>query len=322
MPPLIAKGWRESADKTPQHKYDIAITDYYIPLISEALLAYLDSLPIEDSIAHAKTTTLTKAEDDSESDSEDKMPPAPYGETAAESKAWKAKFISSVIAYLAVKGDSSQLNDTLQAATTDGYLAGLWGASQQLGATSFPDTQVGKYAETLDWANGWRAGNIDAALKVADGGLAALLDNVGVTIKDPATGLGIENSVLNSIGNKLATGLTQGLPPAAIARTIETDIGSTWRAEVIAQTEVSRAINSASVDTYSYNGVTEYSIVLSDDACDDCQGVADSAPYDVDTAEGLVPVHPNCRCSVEPLVSGASDNVDYSTNNALSDGEQ
>lgn len=34
-----------------------------------------------------------------------------------------------------------------------------------------------------------------------------------------------------------------------------------------------------------------------DDVCDVCQEISDSGPYDLDTAEALIPAHPNCRCA-------------------------
>ena len=37
-----------------------------------------------------------------------------------------------------------------------------------------------------------------------------------------------------------------------------------------------------------------------DDVCPICQDIADDGPYKLDTARGLIPAHPNCRCTFVP----------------------
>jgi hypothetical protein len=37
-----------------------------------------------------------------------------------------------------------------------------------------------------------------------------------------------------------------------------------------------------------------------DDVCDVCEETSDGGPYDLNTAEGLIPAHPNCRCAFVP----------------------
>lgn len=37
-----------------------------------------------------------------------------------------------------------------------------------------------------------------------------------------------------------------------------------------------------------------------DFVCDDCDGIANDGPYDLDTARTLIPAHPNCRCAFVP----------------------
>ena len=38
-----------------------------------------------------------------------------------------------------------------------------------------------------------------------------------------------------------------------------------------------------------------------DRVCDECNDIAADGPYDLDTARGLIPAHPNCRCSFIPF---------------------
>jgi hypothetical protein len=38
-----------------------------------------------------------------------------------------------------------------------------------------------------------------------------------------------------------------------------------------------------------------------DEVCEECQDIAADGPYDLDTARGLIPAHPNCRCAFIPF---------------------
>jgi len=38
-----------------------------------------------------------------------------------------------------------------------------------------------------------------------------------------------------------------------------------------------------------------------DKVCEDCEDIAAEGPYDIDTARGLIPAHPNCRCAFIPF---------------------
>jgi hypothetical protein len=38
-----------------------------------------------------------------------------------------------------------------------------------------------------------------------------------------------------------------------------------------------------------------------DKVCEECQDIAADGPYDLDTARGLIPAHPNCRCAFIPF---------------------
>lgn len=72
---------------------------------------------------------------------------------------------------------------------------------------------------------------------------------------------------------------------------------------MIAQTELARAVSSASLDTYRYNGVPGKSW-LTFNPCPICQRNADagSIPLDQTFPGGAAfpPQHPMCRCSIAP----------------------
>lgn len=38
-----------------------------------------------------------------------------------------------------------------------------------------------------------------------------------------------------------------------------------------------------------------------DDVCDECEGISNDGPYDINEALSLIPAHPNCRCAFIPV---------------------
>src|SRR6185312_16054570 len=76
------------------------------------------------------------------------------------------------------------------------------------------------------------------------------------------------------------------------------------RSELIARTEVARAINSAAIQCYRDHGVSHKHLLLSPGACDLCKDAADDedvpldAPFSAGGVLGLV--HPACRCCPGP----------------------
>jgi SPP1 gp7 family putative phage head morphogenesis protein len=74
------------------------------------------------------------------------------------------------------------------------------------------------------------------------------------------------------------------------------------KAITIARTETLRAGNSASVDRYKRVGVTkvEWVTALDDRLCEECESLHGEI-FDMDNIPDL-PVHPNCRCTVVPII--------------------
>ena len=86
-----------------------------------------------------------------------------------------------------------------------------------------------------------------------------------------------------------------------------TDFG-TNRAEMIARTETMRAVNSAARDRYQQAGVekVEWLTAWDDRVCPECEDLHGEI-FDLGDAPDL-PVHPNCRCTLAPVIGGvASD---------------
>jgi len=121
---------------------------------------------------------------------------------------------------------------------------------------------------------------------------------------------GITRAMDAQISRTLAQGLVEGRSPLQIARSL-TDrvkkIGRT-RARTLARTEITRAHHSANVAEARAAGVLGVRIVAEwltagFDVCPICEGLAsrNNGIYSIDEIEGLIPVHPNCRCSFLPL---------------------
>lgn len=273
---ILAKGWRESANKTPQHEYDIALTDHFAPLVTDALQHLSDALPIRVTVAmFANKQTVDK------------------------------KTLAAQIVGVLGHGDTSKLNDVLMAITAEGYFAGRHAAEVQIG-----QHQVAKsMTVTTDWDN-WKPGDIAAAGRAADGGLAQLLESAGISITDIAdASKQMETSLVNAIGDKIAAGLTQGLSSDAIARSLADLVGARWKAEAIAHTETTRAVQAGTLDVYSVNNIGSYELILSDGACPDCQDVAAGGPYPSSDTNDAPPIHPFCRCATIPVVSDMTGGV-------------
>ena len=50
--------------------------------------------------------------------------------------------------------------------------------------------------------------------------------------------------------------------------------------------------------------------------CIECQDISEQGPYALDEAEGMIPAHPNCRCSFIP-----ADDMRFALNRAIASGD-
>jgi SPP1 gp7 family putative phage head morphogenesis protein len=271
----VAKSWRDGAARTPQHEVDLRLVDFYAPKIGDALAQLITPGQLRAAI-EAVATTVTKDAD-----------PA------------KARIVQAVVSRLTGQADASALEQIVRQVIADGYLAGGAAARRQIGSGSVTlDGATGQAIADINW-DVWEPGDVDAAIRAADGGLATLLDQAGVGIK------GVVGSTLDDVGNAIADGVLSGLSVDDIAASMS-DWATGFRAERIAQTESARAVTAATLDTYQVNGIGEWTLVLSDGACDLCEEVADGGPYPATDSEDAPPVHPMCRCAASPVTGGTS----------------
>jgi hypothetical protein len=136
---------------------------------------------------------------------------------------------------------------------------------------------------------------------------------------------GVAEHAAKAITDKLADGMIGGEDPYTVAKEMAAaaDV-SLARARMIARTETIRAHHVASINTYREAGLEGVEIMAelatvgrgsqNHDAlhvCEECQALerrTKEEPITLEEAEGLIPVHPNCRCVAIPRVMS----VDYS----------
>jgi len=75
----------------------------------------------------------------------------------------------------------------------------------------------------------------------------------------------------------------------------------TRRLNTIARTETARAQNAGYAQSMKEMGVEHLEFSATVGACDICAGM-NGNKYDVDKAGDIIPVHPNCRCAMLPVV--------------------
>jgi SPP1 gp7 family putative phage head morphogenesis protein len=117
------------------------------------------------------------------------------------------------------------------------------------------------------------------------------------------------------ISRVLTEGLMRGANPRAIARDLNNrvdKIGIT-RARAMARTEIVRAHHVATVQEYRHWGVEEVTVqaeflTAGFNVCPKCVKLAAHGPYTLDEIEGMIPVHPNCRCCAIPVNPNAGTN--------------
>lgn len=203
-----------------------------------------------------------------------------------------------------VDAAGARFQDELVRMWGEAYIAGDRVASELLAAVGLT-VRERPWDAAVAWDT-WRPGYQDAAAQIAgrDGGrgLARLLDEAGVTIKD------VTETTLNRIADVLTAALDEGAGVEATARRLREVIASPVRAEMIAQTEMARAMTVATLDSYDEHGITAREWLLSTGACPLC--VENEAAGVVALASsfpnGDPPVHPRCVCAIAPVI-----NTDY-----------
>lgn len=134
-------------------------------------------------------------------------------------------------------------------------------------------------------------------------GLVSGIKNVVSWAKDIVSG--IMDRINEAIDAALGSDDEEGLSEADIVDTTMNDLIGQMP-DLIAETEIQDAVESAVIDTIRKAGVPKMRWVADPDACPICQELADQGPIDTDSewSGGITspPAHPRCRCSVATVL--------------------
>jgi SPP1 gp7 family putative phage head morphogenesis protein len=119
----------------------------------------------------------------------------------------------------------------------------------------------------------------------------------------------ITETASSKLGQVLAQGMLDGSSPRAIAKEMvaQIDVLEAKRALVIARTEIVYAHAEGQLDGYEELGVqelglqAEWSTAGDDRVCEECHPM-EGKVFSVDQARGMIPLHPNCRCTWLPFL--------------------
>jgi len=151
------------------------------------------------------------------------------------------------------------------------------------------------------------------------------MDRVGLLYSRVFSGLkGITTAMDTQISRILAQGIADGDNPRLLARKLVSAINGTGmgdlaltdtlgrfvpaarRAEMLARTEIIRAHHNATIQEYRNWGVegvkvkAEFVTAGDDRVCDRC-GALEREVFTLDRIEGMIPLHPQCRCLALPF---------------------
>ena len=209
---------------------------------------------------------------------------------------------AAIEALTASKSNTAALETVFRDLYGDGILQGAYDAAVASSASI-----VSSLAGTVEdfpasYWDKWEPGHGPAAALVADGGMKDMLDQADLTIQ------GLADTSIERIGNAIADGLAKGDSYEATAKVIRDVVEDPTRADTIANTEYARAMTTAALDTYAEAGVEQKRWEAESDACPECEENAAEGdiPLDEEFANGDVPVHPNCRCAIAPVVTAAN----------------
>lgn len=120
---------------------------------------------------------------------------------------------------------------------------------------------------------------------------------------------GVTQEMDRQMSRTLTEGFAQGHHPRKMASALNDridKIGITG-ARRVAQTETIRTHAEATLNSYERSETeqvvkeTEFSDSDDERVCEDCEDL-DGTTYTVEEARGVIPVHPNCRCSFIPVL--------------------
>jgi len=212
--------------------------------------------------------------------------------------------LATARAWLEHQGVRQQLVDAFRAVLTNAYTE-----AYVLGDRS---AQAMVNGAAPDWG-AWTPGDPDAA------NLVLGFDGLGAGLQQMLAAQGIQQikslgaGRFDDLAQAIALSLENGDSVDTLARDLRDILDNGSRAQMVAVTELARAVSQASLDTYRRNGLPGKEwLIASSGACAICEDNADAGVIPLDDAfpsgDDGPPGHPRCRCAPGPgFVIGGSD---------------
>ena len=133
------------------------------------------------------------------------------------------------------------------------------------------------------------------------------------------SGLGKINAAISTkISSHVAEGVLKDLKSDVVAKKIKKDVQgiSASRARMLARTEMASAQAEGTLATFKEAGVAqvknvaEFNTAGDGNVCARCEALS-GMQYSIEEAHGIIPVHPNCRCTWIPVELDEED-IDFS----------
>jgi SPP1 gp7 family putative phage head morphogenesis protein len=265
------------SDRWPGWKMDLKAIAHWVPRIIDALRGAVNARSLVDAWLALNPTS-------SKSRRADRL-----ADLNRQAQKWLEKNAPDIAA---------AIESTLHGVYTDGYLIGALSAEAAITAGGV----------AIDWG-AWKPGDTKAAQLLlgprGDGaGLEILLRDSGVTIKSIAA------TRVKALGMVLADCALRGDSADRIASDIEGLLSNVSRAEMIATTELARAVSQASLRSYIANGIEFVEWVSAGDGrvcnlcADNVEAGAKRPGTFFPTGQTAPPGHPWCRCALVPVIGG------------------
>lgn len=213
------------------------------------------------------------------------------------------------------------------ASKVDGFMSWLKGAEDDLIFSVRPGTSLISASQ-----NAWTNTYVESAYQKGLASAASELRGSGVSVSDTwlqsaffrpvhadRMGLiftrvysdlvGITDVMDTQISRVLAQGIGEGRGVQDIARSIVAKVDGIGRARArtLARTEVIAAHATASLSAYREAGLegvavrAEWATAGDEQVCAECEAM-EGRVFTLDEAEGMIPLHPNCRCAFIPVI--------------------
>ncbi len=178
---------------------------------------------------------------------------------------------------------------------TDAYFVGMRAMVRYLMANHPNNTETIRAAAVdRDW-DAWKPGDLNADELLQRYGLDQLLGSETQWIDE------IDDTTRKIIAKIVVDGHNSNLSKNQIKKMIIDALDNSSRIKTIAVTEINRGITQGQIAVASSQDSGMFNLITQENACPTCIAIELANPHSMDDVASSPPIHPNCRCSIEPL---------------------